>query len=70
MKRVPLLTRREGHAPARLRPDIASLADLPPVSGLYCCPVAGLACAVLGPGRQLATLDDEQAPVRYSRDFR
>lgn len=62
MKRVPPLTWREGDAPARLRLDIASLADLPPVSGLHCCLVAGLACAVLGPGRQLATLDDEPAP--------
>ena len=32
----------------------ASLADLPPVSGLYCYLVAGIAYAVLGTSRQLA----------------
>src|SRR5437868_2405676 len=32
----------------------ASLADLPPVSGLYCYLVAGLAYAIFGTSRQLA----------------
>ena len=71
MKRIPLLTWREGYSHARLRLDIvaglslaafaipeslayASLADLPPVSGLYCYLVAGLAYAVFGASRQLA----------------
>ncbi len=71
MKRMALLTWREGYSTARLRLDVvaglslaafaipeslayASLADLPPVSGLYCYLVAGLAYAVFGSSRQLA----------------